>query len=134
MGNGAGDPQGGNHTAVELGLKGRFIGIDLDLRTEVGGPHGWAFAGRAQVNRSLRELVSALQKAVSGGDGGEDWFDEAALPDARLRSLSLTYVAEPPLFGIASDIDIPLGADLKLTFAFMRMSGSRSAGTDGEAR
>lgn len=113
-----------NGTALAFGLRARVYGVPFELRSTVGGPDGWSFAGRARVHATLSSLLARLQ-----GPGGEPWFAEAPLVDIDVTALAASWRAEAQSFSLRSDFDIRLagGPEFDLAFLFARSGAGDGA-------
>jgi hypothetical protein len=115
-------PDAGFRTVLRLELSGKCADIGWKLQSELGGQ--WMFAGEANVDQSLGDLVKSLQTGIEGPDAAASrpWLEGASLPEATLRRLAFIYKAGSSVFAIQSDIDLSLGTELKLRFCFARMN------------
>jgi hypothetical protein len=114
-----GDP-GQPLTELAIGLRVRVFDVPFDLRSTVGGPEGWTFAGKADFRAKLSRLLATLQGPVGDDDA---WFAEAPLADVDITSLSVTYRAEAKTFTLRSDFDVRIGDCPSLELAFLFATG-----------
>jgi hypothetical protein len=111
-----------NETELEFGLRARIYGVPFELRSTVGGPEGWSFAGRATFHARLSDLLARLQGPVPA----EDMHFAEAVVDVDVTSLALGYRAETGSLSLRSDFDVSVkgGPKFDLAFLFARSGGA----------